>query len=98
MWLLWSTLSRVLPFQQSGKLTCSWSFEAGGHAGGVLDAAGGVASGWPAGRIAPYSVVLTTPQSQKTTRRFCAPPACAAPATIVSPSGYARTFAVVSRR
>ena len=50
---LWSTLSSVLPFQQSGKLTWSWSFEAGGHAGGVLDAAGGVATGCESRIIGP---------------------------------------------
>ena len=55
MWRLWSKLSAVLPFQQSGKLTCSWSFEAGGQCGGVLDAAGGIASGRAAvgARIGP---------------------------------------------
>ena len=50
---LWSTLSMLLPFQQSGKFTWNWSFDAGGHDGGVVEAAGGVATGWDERRIGP---------------------------------------------
>ena len=97
MWRRWSKLSVARPFQQSGKVTCSWSFDAGGHDGGLLASAvivGGAASR----RIGPYSAVLTIAQSQKTMRGLCGPAAREFPATIVSASGYGRTGAVVSRR
>ena len=45
----WLVLSVALPFQQSGKFTCSWSRVAAGHCGIGVDSDGAVAPAYAIG-------------------------------------------------
>ena len=99
MWLRWSALSR-LPFQQSGKLTCSSRFDGAAQRGSAARTADGR-------RLRPHRAVERALQRRRSPTR--SPPgsaavtACEFPATISRPSwerlhGRGREPPVVDRR